>query len=165
MTAHLPLGSIILDATPVGALTITAGEGGLLRIEFGAFREDYPKPPHEVQKVLDFSRSQLSAYFAGELRQFDLPLDWERMRPFQQAVLRAVYAIPYGEVRTYAQIAAQIGKPGAVRAVGTANARNPLPLVIPCHRVIGSDGSLHGYGAPGGLETKAWLLQLEGAMF
>lgn len=165
MMAQLSLGSIVLDPTPVGALTITAGESGLLRIEFGAFQVDFPEPPQEVQKVLNFARRQLSAYFAGELRQFDLPLDWECMRPFQQAVLRAVYAIPYGEVRTYAQIAAQIGKPGAVRAVGTANARNPLPLVIPCHRVIGSDGSLHGYAAPGGLETKAWLLKLEGVIF
>jgi methylated-DNA-[protein]-cysteine S-methyltransferase len=77
--------------------------------------------------------------------------------------LRAVHAIPYGRLSTYGEIAAQIGNPKSVRAVGRANATNPIPIVIPCHRVIGSDGKLHGYGAPGGLETKAWLLRMEGS--
>jgi methylated-DNA-[protein]-cysteine S-methyltransferase len=83
------------------------------------------------------------------------------MTPFQAKALQTVYAIPYGETRSYGDIAAAIGQPRAARAVGRANATNPMPLVIPCHRVIASDGSLHGYGGPGGLRTKAWLLDLE----
>ncbi len=78
--------------------------------------------------------------------------------------MQAVYAIPYGETRTYAEIAAQIGRPKAYRAVGRANATNPMPLVIPCHRVIGTDGKLHGYGGGNGLPTKEWLLKMEGAI-
>ncbi len=112
-----------------------------------------------VTAVLD----QLDEYFAGQRQQFDWPIDWSVMPAFQQAALKAVYAIPYGRYLTYGDIAQQLGQPGAVRAVGRANATNPMPIVIPCHRVLGRDGKLHGYGGPGGLETKAWLLRLEGA--
>ena len=90
-------------------------------------------------------------------------MDWSVLTPFQAEVLQAVYTIPYGRLLTYKDIAEQIGKPGAVRAVGRANATNPMPIIIPCHRVLGADGKLHGYSAPGGLETKAWLLRLEGS--
>jgi methylated-DNA-[protein]-cysteine S-methyltransferase len=86
------------------------------------------------------------------------------LRPFQQEALKVVYAIPYGEIRTYADVAAQIARPHAYRAVGRANATNPMPLVIPCHRVIGKDGKLHGYGGGDGLPTKEWLLKMEGAV-
>ncbi len=89
-------------------------------------------------------------------------IDWSVLTPFQQKVLQATLAIPYGQTRTYAEIAQQVGKPRAARAVGRAEATNPMPVVIPCHRVIGSDGKLHGYGAGEGLPTKAWLLELEG---
>ena len=103
--------------------------------------------------------AQLDEYFRGARREFDL-----RLRPtgtaFQLAVLNALATIPYGETRSYGEIAAQIGRPKAVRAVGAANGRNPLPIVIPCHRVIGADGGLTGFG--GGLETKRYLLDLEG---
>ena len=89
-------------------------------------------------------------------------MDWSALgSDFQRSALRAVAAIPYGETRTYGEIAAQIGRPQAPRAVGRANATNPMPLVIPCHRVIGTDGKLHGYGGRGGLKTKQWLLDLE----
>jgi methylated-DNA-[protein]-cysteine S-methyltransferase len=91
-------------------------------------------------------------------------VDWSLLRPFQQSVLRATYAIPFGETRTYKEIAEQVGHPNAARAVGRAEATNPMPLVLPCHRVIGMDGKLHGYGMAEGLITKAWLLKLEGAM-
>jgi O-6-methylguanine DNA methyltransferase len=104
---------------------------------------------------------QIKAYLHGERKTFDIPIDWALMSPFQTKVLQAVYAIPYGETRSYAQIADQIGIPKAARAVGGANATNPIPLVIPCHRVIGADGSLRGYGSGEGIQTKAWLLQLE----
>ena len=106
--------------------------------------------------------AQLDQYFLGQRRHFDLVIDWSFMPEFQQEVLRQVYAIPYGQVMTYGEIAQRLGKPGASRAVGRANATNPMAPVIPCHRVLGSDHKLHGYGGPGGLETKAWLLRMEG---
>ena len=86
------------------------------------------------------------------------------MTSFQLQVLHLTYHIPYGQTSTYKDIAIQVGKPNAARAVGRVEATNPIPLVIPCHRVLGSDGSLHGYGGPGGIKLKAWLLQLEGAV-
>jgi methylated-DNA-[protein]-cysteine S-methyltransferase len=104
---------------------------------------------------------QINEYFLGKRKIFDLPIDWETMPIFQQTVLKAVSEIPWGQVRTYGEIAQSIGRPKASRAVGGANARNPIPIIIPCHRVVGSNGKLHGYSAPGGLETKAWLLAFE----
>ena len=101
---------------------------------------------------------QLNEYFAGERREFELELAPEGTK-FQVEVLEALRGIPYGETRTYRDIAVAVGRPKAVRAVGNANGRNPLPIVIPCHRVIGSDGSLTGFG--GGIETKRYLLDLE----
>ena len=103
---------------------------------------------------------QLRAYFAGQLRWFDLPLDMQGT-PFQLRVWRELERIPYGETRSYSQIAAAIGAPRAVRAVGAANGANPIPIVVPCHRVIGASGKLVGYG--GGLPLKRRLLELEGA--
>jgi len=103
---------------------------------------------------------QLRAYFAGKLREFDLPLA-PRGTPFQLSVWDAVSAIPYGSTATYAEIAAAVGRPSACRAVGAANGRNPLPVIVPCHRVIGAAGALTGYG--GGLERKRFLLDLEAA--
>ena len=106
----------------------------------------------------DYQR-QLREYLVGRRRVFELPLD-PRGSDFQREVWRAVESIPYGATATYSEIANRIGKPSAVRAVGAANGANPIPLVIPCHRVLGSDGSLTGYG--GGLPLKEWLLALEG---
>jgi methylated-DNA-[protein]-cysteine S-methyltransferase len=107
---------------------------------------------------------ELGEYLKGKRREFTFPIDWSTLKPFQLKALQAVYEIPYGETRTYAEIAEQIGHPHAYRAVGRANATNPMPLVIPCHRVIGADGKLHGYGGGDGLPTKEWLLLMEGAM-
>jgi methylated-DNA-[protein]-cysteine S-methyltransferase len=104
---------------------------------------------------------QLRAYFAGKLREFDLPLDMHGT-DFQLRVWRELERIPYGETRSYSQIAAAIGTPQAVRAVGAANGANPIPIVVPCHRVIGAGGKLVGYG--GGLPLKRRLLELEGAL-
>ncbi len=106
--------------------------------------------------------AHLREYLEGRRRAFPLPIAWEALPPFQRAVLRATFAIPYGEVRTYGEVARRIGKPGAARAVGRALGANPMPIAIPCHRVVGRDGRLHGFSAPGGLATKAWLLRLEG---
>ena len=107
----------------------------------------------------DAAIDQVAAYLAGERRRFDLPLD-QRGTEFQKAVWDAVYAIPWGETTTYGDIARSIGRPDAVRAVGAANGANPHPIIVPCHRVIGADGSLTGFG--GGLALKRWLLALEG---
>lgn len=120
------------------------------------------EPIYDPAKVTEANR-QLAQYFGGQRREFELQIDWSMMPPFQAEALRLVYAVPYGRLTTYGDIAKQLGKPGASRAVGRANATNPMPIVIPCHRVLGSDGKLHGYGGPGGLETKAWLLRLEGS--
>jgi methylated-DNA-[protein]-cysteine S-methyltransferase len=103
-------------------------------------------------------------YLHGDRQAFDLPIDWSSLPASQAEVLRLVDQIPFGQVRTYGQIAVALGKPGASRAVGNANAHNPLPLIIPCHRVMGADGNFRGYGGPGGIPTKAWLLQKEGAL-
>lgn len=149
--------------SPVGPLRLVADHEGLRRICFA--RDRHPRPEdtlgeHAPQR-LAFARKQLQEYFDGHRRGFDLPL-----RPigtaFQLAVWQALRAIPYGETWSYAELARQLGRPTATRAVGAANGRNPLPIVVPCHRVIGRDGSLTGFG--GGLETKARLLQLEKAL-
>ncbi|MCC7117176.1 MAG: methylated-DNA--[protein]-cysteine S-methyltransferase [Anaerolineales bacterium] len=123
------------------------------------------KRPVEVNqfKVKPYAQA-VREYLQGKRRPFDLPIEWAALTPFQQKALRAVYKIPYGETRTYQEIAIAIGHPHAPRAVGRANATNPMPLVIPCHRVLGTDGKLHGYGGGTGLPTKAWLLKLEGAL-
>lgn len=104
---------------------------------------------------------QLRDYEKGKLREFKVAVDWKGVTPFQQVVLQATREIPFGETRTYGEVARIIGKPGAARAVGQAEAANPVPLIIPCHRVIGSDGSMRGYGGPEGVDFKARLLELE----
>jgi methylated-DNA-[protein]-cysteine S-methyltransferase len=110
------------------------------------------------EALLKRPRARLQAYFAGELRDFELPLA-AAGTPFQQSVWRALCDIPYGETISYGELARRIGQPKAARAVGLANGQNPIAIVVPCHRVIGADGSLTGYG--GGLERKRWLLAHE----
>lgn len=105
------------------------------------------------------ARAQLNAYFDGDRQEFDVPLDL-RGTPFQCAVWEAVLQVPYGETTTYGEIARRIGKPGMARPVGSANGANPIPIIVPCHRIIGSNGNLTGYG--GGLDLKRALLKLEG---
>ena len=106
----------------------------------------------------------LARYYAGERVSFDLPVDESRFTAFQRDVYRAVARIGYGTVKSYAEVAQEIGRPRAARGVGTAMARNPLPIVIPCHRVVGRSGALTGYSAPGGVATKRALLHMEGAL-
>ena len=142
--------------TPIGLLTLAESEAGLVAILF----EEQSRPPAwQLVESLDCdAASRLQEYFAGEPVEFDLPLA-PAGSEFQQRVWQAVSAIPYGETRSYLEIAESLGEPGAVRAVGAANGRNPLPIVVPCHRVLGSDGSLTGYA--GGVERKRRLLALE----
>ena len=148
--------------SPLGTLLLTAENGSLIGVHFPGQKHDRPRQPHwqraDDEPVLAQARTQLAEYFAGRRTRFDLPLA-ARGTSFQQAVWRALLAVPFGGTSTYGAIAAAIRKPSAVRAVGSAIGANPIGIVVPCHRVIGRDGSLTGYA--GGLERKAKLLALE----
>lgn len=147
-----------------GELGIAASESGLVGIDLQQGLRPLPLKPEWRQSrtaLTDMAADQLREYFAGERRAFDLPLD-AAGTDFQRSVWRALCAIPYGETRSYRELAEAIGNPSAVRAVARANGANPLSIVVPCHRVIGADGTLTGYA--GGLEMKARLLALEGAL-
>ncbi len=160
-----------LNHTPYGNLRLAASDQGLVAIEWAE-----AQPRLEIyllhlkaavepnQKNIHPYANELAEYISGKRRDFTFAIDWFTLKPFQLKALKAVYAIPYGETRTYAEIALQIGHPNACRAVGRANATNPMPLVIPCHRVIGKDGKLHGYGGGDGLPTKERLLRMEGVV-
>ena len=124
-------------------------------------QREYPQGAWRASAPAEMLR-ELKEYAEGRRRAFELPLDWSSIKPFQRAVLKATSTIPFGETRSYGWVAHKIGKPRAFRAVGHALATNPIPIILPCHRVIGSDGGLHGYG--GGLPMKAMLLKLEGAV-
>ncbi|MGY1409019.1 MULTISPECIES: methylated-DNA--[protein]-cysteine S-methyltransferase [unclassified Luteimonas] len=153
----------IVDS-PVGPLLLAADTQGLRAIEFRDSR-------HPVRRgddwregdspLLQQARTQLDEYFRGRRRSFELPLS-PQGTGFQREVWMRLASIPYGQTVSYAQLASRVGRPTAMRAVGAANGRNPLPIVLPCHRVIGADGSLTGFG--GGLPTKQFLLKLEGAL-
>ena len=146
--------------TPIGRLMLAADDGGLRQILFlKGKRAVRPDPDwRENRRPLTETIRQLSAYFSGELQRFTLPLAPEGT-PFQLEVWQRLCEIPYGETVSYGEVARRIGHPSASRAVGLANGANPIPIVIPCHRVIGSNGKLTGYG--GGLPTKEKLLALE----
>jgi methylated-DNA-[protein]-cysteine S-methyltransferase len=156
--------------TPVGRLLVAVTDCGLCEISYD------PEPERETEalarafgaRVLrsprptDEARRQLDEYFAGDRQSFDLDVDLRLAREFGRTVLEELARVPYGELTTYGTLAARAGRPRAARAVGTVMNRNPVPIVLPCHRVVGSTGSLVGYG--GGLERKRALLELEGAL-
>lgn len=146
--------------TPIGELLLAGEDGALAMIGFpkGSMRRDPKAEWIYNEKPLANARQQLEEYFAGDRKDFDLPLKIEGTE-FQVSVLKALQEIPYGQTVSYGEIAKRIGRPKAVRAVGAANGRNPIPIVVPCHRVIGSSGDLTGFG--GGLDTKEALLRLE----
>jgi len=148
--------------SPVGKLKLVASNEGLVAV---LWQNDRPSRVRLGELVADDrhpillkAERQLGEYFAGKRKEFSVPLDM-RGTPFQKNVWEALLAIPFGETRSYGQLAKQLGNPNATRAVGAANGRNPLSIIVPCHRVIGSTGKLTGFG--GGLETKAHLLSLE----
>ena len=146
--------------SPVGPLTLVDEDGALAGLYLHEARHrplDAAFGPRD-DTALPAAREQLTAYFAGELREFDLPLT-RTGTPFQQQVWAALREVPYGRTCTYAELAAAVGRPTAVRAVGAANGRNPISVVVPCHRVVGAGGALTGYA--GGLERKSFLLGLE----
>jgi methylated-DNA-[protein]-cysteine S-methyltransferase len=156
--------------TPVGELLVAVTDRGLCQIHYD------PEPERDAEhlartfgvRVLrsprptDETRRQLDEYFARERQTFDVPIDLRLAREFGRAVLAELARVPYGELTTYGTLAARAGRPRAARAVGTVMNRNPVPIVLPCHRVVGSTGSLVGYG--GGLQRKRALLELEGAL-
>jgi methylated-DNA-[protein]-cysteine S-methyltransferase len=157
--------------SPVGELLVAVTDRGLVRVAFAS------EPGDEVLEELaarvsprvlrlpartDAARRELDEYFAGERRRFDLPLDWTLVRGFAQGVLRATARVPFGSVTTYGQMAEAAGSPRASRAAGNALGSNPIPIVVPCHRVLHSGGGLGGYA--GGLDRKRYLLSLEGTL-
>jgi methylated-DNA-[protein]-cysteine S-methyltransferase len=156
--------------TPVGTLLVAATERGLCRISYDsrpdraaeALAETYGARVLRAAKPLDPVRRQLDEYFEGTRTEFELPIDLRQTGSFSRAVLTRLARVPYGEVTTYGALAAAAHRPRAARAVGTVMNRNPIPIVLPCHRVVGANGSLVGYA--GGLERKEQLLTLEGAI-
>ncbi|NMC14405.1 MAG: methylated-DNA--[protein]-cysteine S-methyltransferase [Chloroflexi bacterium] len=158
-----------LSSSPLGVIWIAVSENGLAAIEIHPEKDRIIKQLDKMgfKRIIEDAErvspicKQILDYLTGKRRTFDLDIDWSSMGHFQQNALKATLAIPFGKTATYQDIAQQINAPRAARAVGRAEATNPIPLVIPCHRVIGADGKLHGYGGGKGIETKAWLLQLE----
>ncbi|HXE31312.1 MAG TPA: methylated-DNA--[protein]-cysteine S-methyltransferase [Terriglobales bacterium] len=148
-----------LMTSPVGPLTLVVSERGVRAIHFGEVAGPAPGMDSDT-KTQDLER-QLREYFAGQRRQFDLPLDW-RGTPYQSKVWSELLKIPYGSTASYLDIAHSVGN-RSPRSVGQANRRNPIPIVVPCHRVVAADGTMGGYsgGAPGGLRIKDFLLRLE----
>jgi len=156
--------------SPLGALLVAVTERGVARISYDA------DPEGELERLaraygmrvlrspapIDAARRELDEYFEGKRREFDLPLDLVQLADFNRRVLRELARVPYGEVVTYGELAARAARPRAARAVGTVMNRNPLPIVLPCHRVIGANGKLVGYA--GGLARKETLLRHEGAL-
>ena len=159
-----------ISGTRLGNIFVAASERGLMAVNFGipeavflaslkrGVKGRIVRSGEQTAEI----RRQIVEYLDGTRSSFDLPIDWTIMTGFQRKVLEAALAIGRGRVATYGEIARKIGRPGASRAVGQALGHNPMPLVIPCHRVLGSDGSLRGYGGGGGIRTKAALLRLEG---
>jgi methylated-DNA-[protein]-cysteine S-methyltransferase len=156
-----PLGSLLLAATKRGLVQLAYPEQDADSVLEGLARRISPRIL-EAPAALDGVRRELDQYLAGRRRGFELALDWRLVGPFARRVLRATAAIPYGGVLSYAEVAAEAGSPRGSRAAGNALGDNPIPIVIPCHRVLRSGGALGGYG--GGLERKRWLLELEGAL-
>ena len=158
-----------LPSSPIGPLWVAESDVGLVMVDWSMPQDEFSRLVEQrFQKPAIYAAArtseplqQLAAYLDGGLRQFSLPLDLSGMTPFQRQVLKLTSQVPYGQTSTYKQIAIRSGHPNAARAVGRVEATNPIPLVIPCHRILGTDGSLHGYGGPGGIKLKAWLLQLE----
>jgi methylated-DNA-[protein]-cysteine S-methyltransferase len=160
-TTDSPFGELLLAATPRGLVRVGLPEqsaDGLLDDLAARVSPRVLEAPAE----LDEARRELDRYFAGRLTEFDLPLDWRLSHDFRRRVLRAINRIPYGETRTYMEVATSAGNQRAVRAAGTACGANPIPIVVPCHRVLRTGGGLGGYG--GGVPMKRALLELEGAL-
>lgn len=163
-----------LENTPIGTIWVAASDDGVVGIslwddadrfliEISRHTGDAVAVDGAAGPIVTAALTELDEYLRGQRRDFAVPIDWSILAPFQRQVLEHVRDVTYGQTTSYGAIAERIGRPAAVRAVGRANATNPYPIIVPCHRILGADGRLHGYGARGGLETKAWLLRLEGS--
>ncbi len=156
--------------SPLGPLYVAATDGKLVHVSFGESYDEFARKLNPLARLehqpeaLAHIVAQIRAYFDHPIAYFDLPVDLSMVSPFQREALQLIRQIPLGTVWTYKQVAEKLGRPSASRAVGQAMARNPVPIVIPCHRVVGSNGALTGYGGGGGISTKRWLLQREGAL-
>ena len=170
---NVPAPRVAYAAQPhsrLGLVWVAETEEGLWALSYGIDEAEFrarilergPALPYLDDEACAAALDQVIEFLEGQRSHFDLRMDWRGMTDFQIAVRKAVMAVPYGQTASYGDIAAAVGKPLAARAVGGVQADNPVSFIIPCHRIIGSDGSLHGYGGFGGLETKAWLLELEG---
>ena len=155
--------------SPLGAISLIAGDEGLRQVAFNSLKvlkkirgEEVEEPSLLGLETIGTLLSEINAYLFGLRKAFSIKIDWSVFSSFQTSVLQLTYEIPYGELRTYGDLAEQLGKPGAARAVGKALGDNPMPIIIPCHRVVDSSRRLRGYSAPNGIQTKAFLLSLEG---
>ena len=156
---------------PFGKMALAASDKGIVRL---FFPEEYPfleklgkrfpntKLEEKETTIIKQGKKELDLYFKGKLKEFSVPVDLQKVPPFYKRSLIAVSKIPYGETSSYGEIARKVKNPNAMRAVGSANANNPVPIIVPCHRVINQDGGLGGYG--GRLDRKVWLLELENAL-
>jgi methylated-DNA-[protein]-cysteine S-methyltransferase len=160
-TTDSPFGTLLLATTPKGLIRVGLPNQDADELLVDLATRVSPRVL-EAPTRFDEARRELDLYFEGKLTEFDLPLDWRLSRDFRRKVLRAIARIPYGQTRSYTQMATSAGNVRAVRAAGTACGTNPLPLVVPCHRVLRSGGALGGYG--GGLPMKEGLLRLEGVL-
>ncbi len=160
----------VLAESPLGPIYVAASSEGLCSVDFGVTQAAFLDKLDRLARTrrnsagLEQITGQLREYFAGRRQRFDLPLDLARLTPFHRSVLQTIRSIPTGSTWTYGQVAQALGKPGAGRAVGQALGRNPVPIVIPCHRVVAGNGQLGGYSGGGGLDSKRLLLHLEGAL-
>lgn len=154
--------------TPIGGVQVAAGENGLCEVSLTG-----PQPiigesvinvksPSRACEIASLALEQILEYLSGKRIVFNVPLDWSAITPFQKHVLEAASQIPFGEIRTYGEIAKSLGNVSASRATGAALGKNPMPIIIPCHRVVAANGLLTGYSAAEGIHTKQWLLELEG---
>jgi methylated-DNA-[protein]-cysteine S-methyltransferase len=172
LDALAPLWIGELSSSPLGPLSVTVSQVGMVRLDFSGMRQvaseihawlaaaDRPAPVH-----LAAALQQLAEYLEGRRRDFDLPIDWRAIPAFSINALQAAATIPFGQVRTYGELAKSLGLVNGARAIGQAMASNPIPIVLPCHRVVAAGHRLHGYSGLNGIQTKAWLLNLEGSSF
>lgn len=161
----------LIELTPMGPIWVAVSDLGMVVLDYHEDEEGMRSSIEAIageaverdQAAIAIISEQIIDYFSGKDLELKVDIDWRYFSDFQEMVLREVARIPPGQVKTYGQIAEEIGlNKSAARAVGRANATNPIPIVIPCHRVVGASGKLTGYGGPGGIKTKAWLLEHEG---
>jgi len=164
-----PMAVAMIEGNPAGTVVIAASDAGVVYVSFQGLQDfkalilyKAPIPGTQALELAHAAGRQSQEYFDHKRKEFDLPLDMESLTDFHRRVLRETARIPYGTAISYGQLAARIRQPKAARAVGGALARNPLAIVVPCHRVVAGDGSMHGFSAAGGIATKVILLRLEG---